>query len=81
MALGHYARQTRKHWREGVQKQLAMEAAYSKERKQRRQMQAELQEMKKRVETLESCETELKKWEGRKAKIHEVCSTVGKLKK
>ena len=70
MALCHYARQARKHWKDALQKQTAMEAAFSKERKQRRQVQSELQELKNRVESLEKCEAKLKKWQDREPEIN-----------
>ena len=62
-------------------KQSAIESAYSKERKQRRHAQSEMQELKKRAEALETCEAQLKKWEQRKERIYGLCDTVGKLKK
>ena len=80
-ALDHYSRQVRKHWKSGLLKQSAIESAYSKERKLRRHAQSEVQECKKRVEVLESCEVQLKKWEERKERIYGLCDTVGKLKK
>lgn len=69
MALCHYSLQVRKYWKSAVQKQSAMETAYSKERKQRRQLQSELQELKQRIETLEKAEARLKKWEERRPVI------------
>ena len=80
-ALDHFSRQVRKHWKNALLKQSAIESAYSKERKQRRQALSEVQDLKKRVEALETCEAQLKKWEERKERIYGLCDTVGKLKK
>ncbi len=54
-----------------------MEKACSQERKARRQCQADNEELKSRIETLEKAETQLRKWESRKATINHYMSQVG----
>ena len=81
MALSHYARQARKHWKTALQKQATMETACSNERKARRQVQTELLELNNRIERLEKSEAQLKKWEARKPAINHYMSVVGEMAK
>lgn len=69
-ALCNYAVEVRKHWKGALRKQAAMETAYTKERKQRRQLQSELKELQQRANVLEQGEAELKNWERRKPMIN-----------
>ena len=62
-----------------MQHRSTMKASYSKERKQRRQVQSEVLEAKKRIETLEKSEAKLKKWEDRKHSINHYLDLVGKM--
>jgi Skp family chaperone for outer membrane proteins len=66
MALCHYGRQVRKHWKAALQKQAIADAALSKERKIRKKLQSEQAELQKKIETLQKAEAQLKKWEDRK---------------
>ena len=43
-----------------------MEESYSKERKARRRLQSEQEELRQHVEALQKVEVQLKKWEDRK---------------
>ena len=70
MALCHYGREVRKHWELAVQKQSAMEAAYSKERKSRRRLESEQAALRSEVESLRTVEARMKKWEARKPAIN-----------
>ncbi|KAK5127574.1 hypothetical protein LTR85_006914 [Meristemomyces frigidus] len=79
MNLARYALRMSGRWHSARQKQQAMEAAYSKERKQRRQIQAEVLELRTRVEELEKGETQLKKWEARKPLINHYLGAVGEM--
>ena len=81
MALCHYARQARKHWKGAERRHSAAEASNSKERKQRRQIQSEVLELKTRVETLQKAEAELQKWESRKDVINHYLGIVGHMAK
>lgn len=69
MALYNYSFHIRKRWKSAQQKQSSMEAAYSKERKERRHVENDLQEALQRVRSLERTEAQLKKWEDRKPMI------------
>ena len=71
----------RKHWKNAIHKQTTMEAAYSKERKGRRQVQSELLESRNRVEALEKCEARLKKWEDRKPVLDHYLNTFSDMAK
>jgi len=81
MNLARYAQQVTRYWKGSQHKQQAVESAYSKERKQRRQVQSELLDVKARVETLEKGESQLKKWEARKPVINHYLSVVGEMAK
>lgn len=70
MALVNYSLEIRKRWKSAEEKQSVMEAACSKERKHRRQLQSELQALQERIEGLEQREVEWKKWEERKPMIN-----------
>ena len=70
MALCHYGRQVRKHWKAALQKQATSEAALSKERKIRKKLQSEQAELQKKIESLQKAEAQLKKWEDRKPVIN-----------
>ncbi|RMY27050.1 hypothetical protein D0866_10422 [Hortaea werneckii] len=63
MNVSRYAIRITKHWKSTAAKQRIMEAAYGKERKQRRQIQNEVLDLKSRIEELEKCEARLAKWE------------------
>jgi flagellar motility protein MotE (MotC chaperone) len=47
-----------------------MAESYSKERKARRRLQSEQQELRQRMEALQKAEAQLKKWEDRKPLIN-----------
>ena len=70
MALCHYGRQVRKHWKAALQEQSATNAALSKERKARKRLQSEQVELQNRVAVLQKMEAEVKKWEDRKPVIN-----------
>ncbi|RMY54067.1 hypothetical protein D0865_04933 [Hortaea werneckii] len=77
MNISRYAIRITKHWKSTAAKQRIMEAAYGKERKQRRQIQNEVLDLKSRIEELEKCEARLAKWESRKPIINHYLSIVG----
>ena len=81
MNLARYAQQVTRYWKGSQHRQQAIEAAYSRERKQRRQVQSELLDLKARIETLEKGEAQLKKWEARKPVINHYLSVVGEMAK
>ena len=58
-----------------------MEAAFSKERKQRRKAQAEVNEQNERIGELEKQEVKLNKWESRKPTINHYLGAVGDMTK
>ena len=68
-AICHYARKIRKRHKDALNKQRSMEAAYSKERKQRRQLQTEHLASKSQLSDLENTRAKLEMWEKRKPKI------------
>ncbi|KAF2479988.1 hypothetical protein BDY17DRAFT_29835 [Neohortaea acidophila] len=70
MALCQYARQARKHWKGSASKLSKAEAACSEERRQRRELQSQVQQLKKQTETVQDLESRLKKWEARKPVIN-----------
>lgn len=79
--MSRYAIRVTKHWKSSAAKQRAMEAAYGKERKQRRQMQNEVLDLKSKIEELEECEARLAKWESRKPVINHYLGIVGDMAK
>lgn len=81
MSMSRYALQVTRRWKESQAKQHAMEAAYSKERKQRRQIQAEVLDQKSRLDELEKLEAQLRKWEKRKPLINHYLGLVGEMAK
>ncbi|KAI7337575.1 hypothetical protein KC315_g2206 [Hortaea werneckii] len=81
MNMSRYAIRVTKHWKPSAAKQRAMEAAYGKERKQRRQMQNEVLDLKSKIEELEECEARLAKWESRKPVINHYLGIVGDMAK
>ncbi|KAK5138392.1 hypothetical protein LTR08_003453 [Meristemomyces frigidus] len=70
MNLARYAGRVGRRWKNALSKQQAMEAAFSKERKQRRQAQSDMNEQKHRIAELEKLEEKLKRWESRKSIIN-----------
>lgn len=66
MALGHYARQARKHWKASSKRASALDSDCSEERELRRQVEAKCQTLQDRVKSLEQAEARLAKWEHRK---------------
>lgn len=70
MALCHYGRQVRKHWKAALQEQSAANATASKERKTRKRLQSEQVEMQNRVAALQKMEAKVMKWEDRKPVIN-----------
>ncbi|KAI6879155.1 hypothetical protein KC360_g8154 [Hortaea werneckii] len=81
MNISRYAIRVTKHWKSSAAKQRAMEAAYGKERKQRRQIQNEVLDLKSKIEELEKCEAQLAKWESRKPVINHYLGIVGDMAK
>lgn len=81
MNISRYAIRITKHWKSTAAKQRIMEAAYGKERKQRRQIQNEVLDLKSRIEELEKCEARLAKWESRKPIINHYLGIVGDMAK
>jgi small-conductance mechanosensitive channel len=69
VALSHYAREARNHWKKAEKKLAAAEKSYAQERKARRQAQADLVQLKDRVQVLEKADLQLKNWEARKPMI------------
>lgn len=70
MALCQYARQARKHWKGLASKLSKAETACSEERRQRRELHAQVQQLKKQNETVQDLGSRLKKWEARKPVIN-----------
>ncbi|KAI6829357.1 hypothetical protein KC332_g6892 [Hortaea werneckii] len=81
MNISRYAIRITKHWKSTAAKQRIMEAAYGKERKQRRQIQNEVLALKSKIEELEKCEARLAKWESRKPIINHYLGIVGDMAK
>ncbi|RMY74171.1 hypothetical protein D0864_10073 [Hortaea werneckii] len=81
MNISRYAIRITKHWKSTAAKQRKMEAAYVKERKQRRQIQNEVLDLKGKIEELEKCEARLAKWESRKPIINHYLGIVGDMAK
>ncbi|KAI7191191.1 hypothetical protein KC316_g6896, partial [Hortaea werneckii] len=81
MNISRYAIRITKHWKSTAAKQRVMEAAYGKERKQRRQIQNEVLDLKSKIEGLEKCEARLAKWESRKPVINHYLGIVGDMAK
>lgn len=79
MNVARYARRITGHWKTAQRNLQAVEAAYTKERKQRRQVQAEILELRARVEELEISEVRLKKWEARKPRINHYLAVFGEM--
>jgi uncharacterized protein YlxW (UPF0749 family) len=69
MALCHYGRQVRKHWKAALQEQSATIATLSKERKARKRLQSEQVELQNCVAALQKVKAQVKKWEDRKPVI------------
>jgi flagellar motility protein MotE (MotC chaperone) len=74
--LARYAQRAGKHCKTAERHQQAMETAFSKERKQRRQVQQEVLDLKSRLEDLEEKEVKLQKWEARKDVINHYLKVV-----
>jgi uncharacterized protein YlxW (UPF0749 family) len=70
MALCHYGRQVRKHWKAALKEQSAANAALSNERKARKRLQSEQFELQTRVAALQKMKAQVKKWEDRKPIIN-----------
>ena len=81
ISLYRYAVQVRKHWKQTQQSLSTAETALGKDHKQRCKVQAELQNLTARLQTLEVVEAKLKKWEDRKPVIHHYLGLVGKMAK
>ncbi|KAI7210170.1 hypothetical protein KC333_g8365 [Hortaea werneckii] len=81
MNISRYAIRVTKHWKSTAAKQRVMESAYGKERKQRRQIQNEVLDLKSKIEELEKCEARLAKWESRKPIINHYLGIVGDMAK
>ena len=81
MNLSRYAGRVGQRHKDALRKQHAMEAAFSKERKQRRQVQAEVIEQKERIAELGKLEVKLNKWEARKPVINHCLAAVSDLNK
>ena len=81
MNLSRYAGRVGKRYQDVLHKQHVMEAAFSKERKQRRQVQAEVIEQKERIAELEKLEVKLNKWEARKPIINHYLAAVNDMAK
>lgn len=79
MSLARYARRVTAYWKDAQHKQQALEAAHSKERKERRRVQSEVLELKAREQEFESTEAGLRKWEGRKPVINHYLAAVGEM--
>ena len=69
MALSHYAREAKGHWKKAEEKLSAAERSCAQEQRLRRQAQADLVQLKDRVRVLEKSDVHLKKWEARKPMI------------
>jgi hypothetical protein len=74
--LARYAQCVGKHWKTAERQRQALEAALSRERKQRRQAQHANSDLKARVEELEKNEVKLQKWEARKDVINHYLGVV-----
>lgn len=81
MALVHYARRIRKHSQEILRKLETSEAAFSKERKQRRQLQSDVMDFESRLERFEEVQSKLEMWESRKPKIYHYLGIFGEMMK
>ena len=73
MALLHFSLKVRKNWKSATEKQSVLENAFSKERKQHRQLQSEQQKLQDRVAALEKAEANFQAWEKRKPMIQREC--------
>jgi len=73
-ALSRFAVQARQHWKLAVHQRSENEAAWDKERKQRRKLQQELQAYERGAEALREREAACKKWEDRKPLIQRKAS-------
>jgi hypothetical protein len=69
MSLIRYAQKTSVRWKRAQYRQDVLLANQSKERKQRRQAQAELQDLQAKVTELEVRDAKLRKWESRSPMI------------
>lgn len=78
-ALCHYGRRARKHCQDASNKQRALETAYSKERKERRQLQTELLALENQVGLLKEAEAELHKWQDKKPEILHCLGAFGEM--
>ncbi|KAK5163752.1 uncharacterized protein LTR77_010425 [Saxophila tyrrhenica] len=81
VALSHYARKARIHWKQAESKLYASEKAHSQERKVRRLAQANVAKLEERVQVLEQSERQLQKWEGRKPMISHYLDRMGDMAK
>lgn len=79
MALVRYARNVRNHTKDALHKAHATETAFAKERKQRRQVQAEALNLQSRLERFEKIESKLNMWESRKPKIFHYLGIFGEM--
>lgn len=70
MALANYGRRIRQSSQATLQKLQGIEAAFAKERKQRRQLQTDLLEAQAQLEQLQGVQSKLKMWESRKPAIY-----------
>lgn len=68
-----------RHWKGLQQNYQALESAYSKERKQRRQVQAEVLSLRARVGDVEAKDAQLQKWEARRPLINHYLGVVAKM--
>lgn len=79
MALVNYGRKVRQSSQSALRKLQAMEIAFAKERKQRRQLQSNMLEAQARLERLQEIGSKLKKWEDRKPAIYHCLGAFGEM--
>ncbi|KAK3068452.1 hypothetical protein LTR53_013961, partial [Teratosphaeriaceae sp. CCFEE 6253] len=76
MNVARYAQHVTRYWKSAVRQQLKTEAARLHERKQRRELQREVESLKDRLRKLEQADAKLQKWEARKLLIHHYLGAV-----
>lgn len=81
MALVHYGQLIGRNFRNATRRLDALEAACSKERNQRRQLQSNLQDRQAEVERMRGVESKLKQWEARKPVITHYLGIFGDIMK
>lgn len=81
MALVHYGVNVRRQNKEAFRKVRTLERTFSNERRQRRELQSEVLDLRDKSNRVEETESKLKMWESRKPKIYHYLGVFGEMMK